>query len=588
MGTEIDAERLDVVIIGAGLYGIAAARTYLDVHPDCQLAILDQDSSVGGSWNQRRTYEAFWSQTGLRMTEFSDVPLELPPDEQTYHDTFQAKHVTTYLESYIDSHVYAGRSIRERLTFEIEVRSIQKEENAERWTVRALDRRAKTPKTFLPTKVMVATGVTSEPNMPVLFGKERFEGSIYHSESFGASGVLKSPDVQDIVVVGGGKSAGDMVYACAKAGKTVSWVVRKSGTGPAAFIDVKGRATGPLAYKNAAEIGCTRMMTALVPSAFCGPDWMATVLHRSKVGRAFGNKVWRNADRDIRNEADYHGRARTGRGFENLKTDIMYAFLTRTSYALPLSQIPPWKTRLTLLSRAYWCSGAVGLLQHRDFYDIIAEKVDSYRQDVSHLSARSICLANGTTIKCDALICGTGWKQSYPFFSDTQLCELGLPHDPSFPCLDDAAQWHMIQEAADCAVIKEYPKLAHPPPFYKKPMTKTPYRLYKCIASLDDDSIVFLGQLRIASNFRVAECQALWATAYLDHKLDLPGYEDMQAEIAYVNAWCRRRYPANGGLGNYLHYDVIAYTDALLARAGPDLASQEGLAEGLLRPVSRR
>ena len=126
----------------------------------------------------------------------------------------------------------------------------------------------------------------------------------------------------------------------------------------------------------------------------------------------------------------------------------------------------------------------------------------------------------------------------------------------------------MLQEAADKEVIDEYPRLARPPKYYQKPMTKTPYRLYKCMAPLDDDSIVFLGQIRIANNFRVAECQALWATALLDGTLDLPSYEDMQGEIAYVNAWCRRRYPANGGLGNYMHYDVIAYTDALLAELG--------------------
>ena len=220
------------------------------------------------------------------------------------------------------------------------------------------------------------------------------------------------------------------------------------------------------------------------------------------------------------------------------------------------------------LHRAYWCSGAVGLLQHRDFWDTVANNVDAYREDISHLEAHSICLENGTKIGCDAMLCGTGWKQSYPFFSETQLCELGLPHSLSCHCLDDTVEWHMLQEAADKEVIDEYPKLAHPPDFYQKPMTKTPYRLYKCIAPLDDDSIVFLGQIRIANNFRVAECQALWAMALLDGTLDLPSYEDMQGEIAYVNAWCRRRYPANGGLGNYMHYDVIAYTDALLAELG--------------------
>ena len=70
MADETNTEILDIIVIGAGkssittptllalinicpgLYGIAAARTYLDVHPECSLVWLDQDSSVGGSWNE--------------------------------------------------------------------------------------------------------------------------------------------------------------------------------------------------------------------------------------------------------------------------------------------------------------------------------------------------------------------------------------------------------------------------------------------------------------------------------------------------------------------------------------------------------
>ena len=122
-----------------------------------------------------------------------------------------------------------------------------------------------------------------------------------------------------------------------------------------------------------------------------------------------------------------------------------------------------------------------------------------------------------------------------------------------------------LAEAADREVLSQFPRLAHPPPYFKKTPTKTPYRLYKNIAPLDDEINVFLGQIRIANNFRVSECQALWATAYLDNKLPLPHYDDMQAEIAWVIAWCQRRYPTNGGLGNFFHYDVIGYTDTLLA-----------------------
>jgi hypothetical protein len=34
-----------------GISGIAAARFYLEIHPDCQLVILEKDSTPGGTWN---------------------------------------------------------------------------------------------------------------------------------------------------------------------------------------------------------------------------------------------------------------------------------------------------------------------------------------------------------------------------------------------------------------------------------------------------------------------------------------------------------------------------------------------------------
>lgn len=61
----------DVVVLGAGmahglggpliklmgtigLYGIQAARTYLDVHPGARLAILESESAVGGTWSSSK------------------------------------------------------------------------------------------------------------------------------------------------------------------------------------------------------------------------------------------------------------------------------------------------------------------------------------------------------------------------------------------------------------------------------------------------------------------------------------------------------------------------------------------------------
>jgi cation diffusion facilitator CzcD-associated flavoprotein CzcO len=41
----------DLVVIGAGTSGIAAARFYLEVHPEANVVVIERDNSVGGVWS---------------------------------------------------------------------------------------------------------------------------------------------------------------------------------------------------------------------------------------------------------------------------------------------------------------------------------------------------------------------------------------------------------------------------------------------------------------------------------------------------------------------------------------------------------
>jgi dimethylaniline monooxygenase (N-oxide forming) len=82
-------------------------------------------------------------------------------------------------------------------------------------------------------------------------------------------------------------------------------------------------------------------------------------------------------------------------------------------------------------------------------------------------------------------------------------------------------------------VVEQFPLLADPPDHPRKPVLTTPHRLYNGVAPLDDDgSIAFIGYINCANYFRGVECQAIWATAYLDKMLTLPCIEDQQEEIA--------------------------------------------------------
>ncbi|KAL9042386.1 MAG: hypothetical protein Q9214_003795, partial [Letrouitia sp. 1 TL-2023] len=236
------------------------------------------------------------------MAEFSDMQLKLPPEEETYHNIFKAKHITTYLNEYVGRPIFHNRSLRDRIRFKFTAKDVERYE--ESWQVRGICASDGRHQIIQCSKLMIAVGLTTEPKMPDLLEQDSYQGMLLHQKDFGHAQVL-SERVNRITVLGAGKSAADMVYQCAKSGKEVTWIIRESGTGPAAFIDIKGHGR----YKNASEIGHTRMMLPMMPSCFTNPTLLSRFVQKTKLGQAIDRKIWDNADRDIRQEANYHERS---------------------------------------------------------------------------------------------------------------------------------------------------------------------------------------------------------------------------------------------------------------------------------------
>ena len=198
-----------------------------------------------------------------------------------------------------------------------------------------------------------------------------------------------------------------------------------------------------------------------------------------------------------------------------------------------------------------------------------------YCADVLDLREGHIRLSSGEEIPSQVLLCGTGWVPSLQFFTQKLCIELGLPHLRSEELSENEKLWVQLEAAADKKVLAFFPQLSNPPPRFQKPVTETPYRLYNNIAPLpgtdsatDNRSIVFIGHITVGNYFRAVECQAMWATAYLDGKVALPSLEERRQEIALFTAWCRRRYLNNGERGNWLTFELVGYTDRLLEQLG--------------------
>ena len=208
------------------------------------------------------------------------------------------------------------------------------------------------------------------------------------------------------------------------------------------------------------------------------------------------------------------------------------------------------------------------MIQHEDFWDTIAKNVSIYRSDIHSMKSKAILLDDGSQISADALFCGTGWTKNYPFLSQKLVVDLGLPHALEEDRANESEKWSALLAAADKQVLERFPQLANPPPYFHHSNKTTTLRLYNCMAPLTDDSIVFLGNIQLSNSFRTAEAQATWATAYFDGVVKLPELEQAEKEVAYMNAFSRRRYPSHGSMGDYFHFDLVGYTDKLLNDVG--------------------
>jgi dimethylaniline monooxygenase (N-oxide forming) len=213
----------------------------------------------------------------------------------------------------------------------------------------------------------------------------------------------------------------------------------------------------------------------------------------------------------------------------------------------------------------FWLNGFVGMAQQPDFWETIAAKVDVYKSDITNIEGDTVTLKDGSSIQADAILCGTGFNRSFSLFQRPTAADLGLPVPLDMEA-KELADWSKLEKEADDDIVQRFIGLVDPPT-PRKPST-TPYRLYNLMASLTDDSVVFLGYLGVLNAFYTAECQAIWATAYLDKKLILQDIDERTKNTAYVNAFSKRRYPFLGQDGAAINYDMVGYCDHLLKQVG--------------------
>ncbi|KAI0430712.1 hypothetical protein F5Y09DRAFT_307054 [Xylaria sp. FL1042] len=522
--------QVEVAIIGAGWYGLVAARTYLRLRPSTRLIIIDSDSTVGGVWSKDRLYPNLVAQVRHGLFNYSDTPMPRnggnPKDPKVTGDM-----IHDYLQKYAEDH-----DLLSHIRFNTFVTDAKKFQGGWRLSLKGTDEIIETE------KLLVATGVTSIPNLPNLdFSAGTLP--IIHSRDLGTHyQEIGDESIKEVVVVGAAKSAYDAVYLLLKMGKKVTWAIRREGGGPLAILPYK-----VLNFINAIAFASTRLMSHLSPSILNTKGSLYKMFHKTRPGRWCVGRFWDFLDLNSSIHAGY------GKGDH-------------------VAQLKPEIERQSV----FWSHSGLGLVTLTDFWPTLHNPNLTIRRDeIEKIKGNTIKFKSAEQIDTDYLIMCTGWGDHFGMFDSKHKAMIGLPaygeHVEASPESQDV-DWKTYYETADKTVDEKLPFLANPPKIkYTKgfdPALQKRWNLYRRVvpvsmAAKGDRSLAILGQIHTIQTPLVSEVQSLWAILYLLGEIELPGVDTMAKEVSLWNTWTRKRYLGQGQKHTYSLYDFIPYIDSV-------------------------
>ncbi|KAL2121087.1 hypothetical protein VTJ04DRAFT_5114 [Mycothermus thermophilus] len=509
--------------IACRIFGLAVAKTFRQLNPDKTLLILDSGSTLGGVWSRERHYPGLKTNNMIGTMEYPDFPMDGDEFNLQPGDHIPGETMHVYLAK------YARRfGILSNIRYRCKVDVAEHQDGPDGgWMLSVREEGVKGEKRIYARKLVVATGMTSEPVKPVIEGEEQFGAPVFHCKDFGKhADTLCS--AKRVAVLGGTKSAWDVAYSYASSGVEVDWIIRESGHGP---VWMAPPYVTPF-KKWLEKLVHIRLLTWFSPCIWGDVDGYGGIrrfLHGTSFGRAITNIFWKVLGNDVLTLNKY------------------------TSHPEVL-KLKPWTDPM------FVASGFSILNYPTNIFDLVrAGAIRVHIADVTALTTRTVHLSDGTQlVGTDALCCATGWKHVPPvrfvLADGTDAApELGLPHDPA---TSDELFSREEMRRADEEILARFPRLRNQPVMNKDHVARnigtgnrtatlapkagggtsslssqpveeqslTPWTLYRFMVPpstrfLQTRDIAFAGILMNFSTLLVAHAQALWITAYFAGQL---------------------------------------------------------------------
>ncbi len=351
----------DVCIIGAGVSGLVAAKTFLE--EGYNVTIFEKSQELGGVWEKSRTYPGVTTQTPREIYSFSDYPMP-----QSYPEWPTGEQVNRYLQSYSQ---FFG--VTERIQFNTEVIQVERTlSTSSKWlvTVGLTAHNSLRIEKYYFDIVLIGNGTCHTPNIPDFPGIDRFinsGGTVFHSSQFNDLNLIRD---KRLIVVGFEKSATDIVT---------------------------------LAVNKASE--CTlifRQASWKVPRYFLG-----IINIKNLMLTRFGEMWFR-----------YHKLNGIEKVLHTIGKPIVWAFwrimerIFRIQFRLDACKLVPEKPIEEMMT----CTLSVAT---RGFYKYVFHgKIHAKKSKNIQFIDDGIKLDDGEKVSADIVILGTGFRQSVPFLEE--------------------------------------------------------------------------------------------------------------------------------------------------------------------------